>query len=152
MSFLSLAWRDRFRRRPVRERSSTSLLVRRWSSSTGRTRSCSRATWLSTAAHCTTKSETVEIQDSLWLLHLNELWWMYYSPSCLQLWCSAVLLQLPRGWWNWSRTHAAHGCTPLLSEGATATRCPLASEQPQWKWTNPGSWSVRGMNIQEESV
>jgi len=58
MSFLSLAWRDRFRRRPVRERSSRSLLVRRRSSSTGRMRSCSRATRLSTEAHCRATRDT----------------------------------------------------------------------------------------------
>lgn len=55
MSFLSLACRDIFRRKPVRERSSRSLLVRRRSRITGSMRSCSRATRLSTDAHCRTQ-------------------------------------------------------------------------------------------------
>lgn len=58
-SFLSLACLDRFRRKPVSERNSRSLLVRcRRSCSTGSMRSCSRATWLSTDAHCRDEQET----------------------------------------------------------------------------------------------
>lgn len=58
MSFLSLACRDIFRRNPVRERSSRSLLVRRRSSITGSMRSWSRATRLSTDAHCRTETQS----------------------------------------------------------------------------------------------
>lgn len=73
MSFLSLACRDRFRRKPVRERSSRSLLVRRRSSSTGSTRSCSRATRLSTEAHCRTEREreNSNMQFRFFFFHLN---------------------------------------------------------------------------------
>lgn len=61
MSFLSLACRDIFRRKPVRERSSRSLLVRRRSRMTGSMRSCSIATRLSTEAHCrTARSDGVQ--------------------------------------------------------------------------------------------
>lgn len=140
MSFLSLAWRDRFRRKPVRERSSRSLLVRRRSSSTGSMRSCSRDTRLSTEAHCRTRREKEMIQ--MWdqldyyipvLYKRPDSCAAQCSPSCLQLWCSAGLQRQPHGWWRWSHTDAAHGCTHPLSEGATATPSPLAHEQPQWK-------------------
>lgn len=57
MSPLSSAWRDRFRRKPVRERSSRSLLVRSRPRSTDSMRSCFRATWLSTEAHCRTRGQ-----------------------------------------------------------------------------------------------
>lgn len=80
MSFLSLACRDIFRRKPVRERSSRSLLVRRRSSITGSMRSCSRATQLSTEAHCRTqRSDSVYLsfasscQDSVARLDSNKL-------------------------------------------------------------------------------
>lgn len=56
-SFLSLACLDRFRSKPVSERNSRSLVVRSRSSSTGRMRSCSNATWLSTDAHCKDERE-----------------------------------------------------------------------------------------------
>lgn len=86
MSPLSLAWRDRFRRKPVRERSSRSLLVRMRSISTGNMRSCSRATWLRTDAHCSTKRQTFHTWDKLRLLYLNffffflqENWWIFLT-------------------------------------------------------------------------
>lgn len=154
MSPLSSAWRDRFRRRPVRERSSSSLLVRSRSSSTGSKRSCFRATWLSTEAHCRTKRQFKygsNLDCCIWTL-LQDNSWTRCLPSCLQLWCSAALRQLPRGRWCWSHTPAAHVCTPPLSVGATATPDPLAPERPRWKWTDPGFFSVRGRTIQEDSV
>lgn len=154
MSFLFLAWRDRFRRKPVRERSSRSLLVRMRSSTTGSMRSCSNATRLSTEAHYRTKTKRqfkywTELDCCMWKC-LQKNWWAL--PSCLQQWCSAALQRLPRGWWSWSHTAAAHGCTPPLSAGATATPCSLAREQPRWKCRGPGSCSVKGRKIQEGSV
>lgn len=139
MSFLSLAWRDRFRRKPVRERSSRSLLVRMRSSSTGSMRSCSRATRLSTEAHCRTRRERqfkceTKGDYCVWMLYRRpDSCAAQCLPSCLQLWCSAGLQQPPPGWWSWSHTDATHGCTTPLSEGATATLTPLAPEQPLWK-------------------
>lgn len=51
----------------MRERNSRSLLVRSRSSSTGSMRSCSRATWLSTEAHCRTTRAGIEIKmQSFW--------------------------------------------------------------------------------------
>lgn len=85
---LFLAWRDKFRSKPVMERSSLSLLVRMLSISTGSMRCCSRATRLSTEAHCGTKRKT-QFRDESDFYYWIWMWLMLYSLSCLQLWCSA---------------------------------------------------------------
>lgn len=64
MSDLSLAWRDRFRSKPVIDRSSRSLLVRSRSISTGSMCSCSRATWLSTSAHCRKEGDNLGVTQT----------------------------------------------------------------------------------------